>query len=359
MEEEMQGRKYSIVMPVYHVEKYLEKMVSCVRNQTYSNWELILVDDCSDDQSGEICDRLSREEQRIQVIHLKQNGGLSNARNQGMKRASGEYILFLDSDDYIESTLLQCVENSLSRNLAQIVIYGLVEEYENREGMVDYEKTVSSQEKYLVSQKDIYKEIIQLEKKTLFGYAWNKAYQLSWLKENQLNFQTITMIEDVVFNVQAVKNIQSINILSDILYHYRIRDNGNLTSKYLENYFELHVQRVQLLWDLYKEWGCLNKTVKTILAGIYCRYFLSALQRNCDPRSGMTQKQKRRWIRNCFQSRLFQKLLPYLSPDNRMMKLLAIGIRRKTVWGCWIMGEIIYIIKNKCPGIFARLKQNR
>ena len=244
MEEEMQGRKYSIVMPVYHVEKYLEKMVSCVRNQTYSNWELILVDDCSD---------------------LKQNGGLSNARNQGMKRASGEYILFLDSDDYIESTLLQCVENSLSRNLAQIVIYGLVEEYENREGMVDYEKTVSSQEKYLVSQKDIYKEIIQLEKKTLFGYAWNKAYQLSWLKENQLNFQTITMIEDVVFNVQAVKNIQSINILSDILYHYRIRDNGNLTSKYLENYFELHVQRVQLLWDLYKEWGCLNKTVKTIV----------------------------------------------------------------------------------------------
>ena len=136
----MQGRKYSIVMPVYHVEKYLEKMVSCVRNQTYSNWELILVDDCSDDRSGEICDRLSREEQRIQVIHLKQNGGLSNARNQGMKRASGEYILFLDSDDYIESTLLQCVENSLSRNLAQIVIYGLVEEYENREGMLQLVK---------------------------------------------------------------------------------------------------------------------------------------------------------------------------------------------------------------------------
>lgn len=355
----MQGRKYSIVMPVYHVEKYLEKMVSCVRNQTYSNWELILVDDCSDDRSGEICDRLSSEEQRIRVIHLKKNGGLSNARNQGMKVASGEYILFLDSDDWIESTLLQCVENSLKKNQAQIVIYGLVEEYENREEMVDYKKEVSSQEKYLTSQKDICKEVIQLEKKTLFGYAWNKAYQLSWLKEKQLNFETITMIEDVVFNVHAVKNVQSINILSDRLYHYRIRDNGNLTSKYLDNYFDLHVQRVQLFWDLYKEWGYLNKTVKTILAGIYCRYFLSALQRNCDPRSEMTQKQKRKWIRDCFQSRLFQKLLPYLSPDNRMMKLLSIVIRRKTVWGCWIMGEIIYIIKNRCPGIFARLKQNR
>lgn len=355
----MQGRKYSIVMPVYHVEKYLEKMVSCVRNQTYSNWELILVDDCSDDRSGEICDRLSSEEQRIRVIHLEKNGGLSNARNQGMKVASGEYILFLDSDDWIESTLLQCVENSLKKNQAQIVIYGLVEEYENREEMVDYKKEVSSQEKYLTSQKDICKEVIQLEKKTLFGYAWNKVYQLSWLKEKQLNFETITMIEDVVFNVHAVKNVQSINILSDRLYHYRIRDNGNLTSKYLDNYFDLHVQRVQLFWDLYKEWGYLNKTVKTILAGIYCRYFLSALQRNCDPRSEMTQKQKRKWIRDCFQSRLFQKLLPYLSPDNRMMKLLSIAIRRKTIWGCWIMGEIIYIIKNRCPGIFARLKQNR
>lgn len=355
----MHDRKYSIVMPVYRVEKYLRKMVSCVRNQTYSNWELILVDDCSDDNSGEICDQLSKEDARIQVIHLKKNEGLSNARNQGMDVASGEYILFWDSDDWTEHTLLQSVENSLNKNPAQMVIYGLIEEYQNREGKIDYKKEISVSEKYLTSPKQIYKEVIQLEKKTLFGYAWNKAYELSWLREQKLRFENITMIEDVVFNLRAVKDMEKINLLQDKLYHYMIRDNGSLTSKYLEDYFALHVERIRLFLKQYQEWGCLNQTVKKVLAGIYCRYFLSALQRNCDPRSNMTQRQKRIWIKKCFQSDVFQQLLPYLSPDNRMLKLLAVWVRRKSVWGCWLMGEGIYIIKNKCPVIFARLKQNR
>lgn len=355
----MHDRKYSIVMPVYRVEKYLNRMVSCVRNQSYSNWELILVDDCSDDNSGKICDELSQEDLRIQVIHLEKNQGLSNARNEGMAAATGEYILFLDSDDWIEETLLQNIEESLEKNPAQMVIYGLVEEYENKNGTIDYKKEIAPVSNCLTVPRAIYKEVIHLEKQTLFGYAWNKAYQLSWLKEKNLQFEKITMIEDVVFNSQAVKDIKSINLLNTMPYHYMIRDNGNLTSKYLEDYFSLHVQRIKLFLNLYTEWGCLNRTVKKNLSEIYCRYFLSALQRNCDPRSNMTQKQKRTWIKKSFQSEVFQQLLPYLRPENGMLKLVAIWIRHKSVWGCWLMGEGIYVIKNKCPAIFARLKQNR
>lgn len=355
----MCNRKYSIVMPVFRVEKYLERMISCVKNQTYQNWELILVDDCSDDNSGKLCDQFCQEDERIQVIHLTCNQGLSNARNKGMEQATGEYILFLDSDDWVECTLLQSVEQSLQKNQAQMVIYGLVEEYENKAGVFDYKKEINCETKFLTSQKQIYREVIQLEKKTLFGYAWNKAYELAWLRKYHLQFEKITMIEDVLFNTQAIQSMTSVNLLCDMLYHYAIRDNGNLTSKYLEDYFELHVKRISLFLDLYKQWGCLNRTVKTILAGIYCRYFLSALQRNCDSRSHMSQKQKRDWIRQCFQSEVFQQLVPYLAPDNRILQLLAICIRKKNVGGCWLMGEVIYVVKNKCPAIFARLKQNR
>lgn len=165
----MCNRKYSIVMPVFRVEKYLERMISCVKNQTYQNWELILVDDCSDDNSGKLCDQFCQEDERIQVIHLTCNQGLSNARNKGMEQATGEYILFLDSDDWVECTLLQSVEQSLQKNQAQMVIYGLVEEYENKAGVFDYKKEINCETKFLTSQKQIYREVIQLEKKTLFG----------------------------------------------------------------------------------------------------------------------------------------------------------------------------------------------
>ena len=90
--------KYSIVMPVYNVQTYLKDSVADIKNQSFSDWELILVDDCATDLSGKLCDELADSDERIQVLHLAKNGGLSNARNQGMAVAQGDYILFLDPD---------------------------------------------------------------------------------------------------------------------------------------------------------------------------------------------------------------------------------------------------------------------
>ena len=91
--------KYSIVMPVYNVQTYLKDSVADIKNQSFSDWELILVDDCATDLSGKLCDELADSDERIQVLHLAKNGGLSNARNQGMAVAQGDYILFLDPEE--------------------------------------------------------------------------------------------------------------------------------------------------------------------------------------------------------------------------------------------------------------------
>ena len=111
----------SVIVPVYNVEKYLEDCVESLLNQTYREYEIILVDDGSTDSSGEICDMLAKRSEKIQVIH-KENGGLSSARNIGLKEARGRYIGFVDSDDYIMPTMYEKLIKAMSRHKAQIAV---------------------------------------------------------------------------------------------------------------------------------------------------------------------------------------------------------------------------------------------
>ena len=131
--------RYSIVMPVYNVQNYLKDSVSDIKKQSFSDFELILVDDCATDLSGKLCDELAKNDSRIQVIHLAETG-LSNARNQGMAAANGEYILFLDPDDRYDVRLLEQIEKSLKKNSAKVVLFGLTEEYYDQNGKIEYTK---------------------------------------------------------------------------------------------------------------------------------------------------------------------------------------------------------------------------
>ena len=116
----------SVVMPVYGVEPYLHRAAESILKQTFKDIELILVNDCSPDRCGEICEEIAKQDHRVKVMHLEQNGGVSNARNQGMSLAQGSYILFMDSDDYLDLDTLQLAVDSLHENPAKLVIWGLI-----------------------------------------------------------------------------------------------------------------------------------------------------------------------------------------------------------------------------------------
>ena len=109
----------SIVVPVYNVEKYIEKCVNSITNQVYNNLEIILVNDGSTDNSGKLCDSLSKLDDRIKVYH-KENGGLSDARNYGVERANGKYIGFVDSDDFIDSDMYKTLYDVIKRENADV-----------------------------------------------------------------------------------------------------------------------------------------------------------------------------------------------------------------------------------------------
>ena len=270
--------KFSVIMPVYGVEKSIEKSLNCILKQTYKNYELILVDDCTKDNSGMICEKYSKEYNNITYIKHDKNKGLSAARNTGIENASGDYILFLDSDDYYECDLLEKIHSSLKINKADVVIYGFLEEYMIDEKNINFIKEHTYTEEFYENIR-LRECIIELEQETLYGYAWNKAYKLSKIRNDNLRFENIKHIEDIEFNARYFNDINSLNIIKDPLYHYVQHCGQRLTTKKVDGYFDLQKKRINILIEQSKYWGTYNDKTRKILSILYFRYFISAIQR--------------------------------------------------------------------------------
>lgn len=356
--------KISVVMPCFGVEKYLSAAIDSVINQTYKNFEIILVDDCSVDNTGLICDEYAEKYENIIVIHNEHNLGISKSRNAGFKKisADSDYVLFMDSDDRVENTLFEKVVDAIKRDDAQVVVYGLVEDfYDGDDNLIRHHEVGFDEDIILTNKDSVRAEIINLEESTLYGYVWNKFYSISYLKSIGVEFEAITLIEDIKFNVSVFQDIERVDILSIKPYYYRKRseDAESLTSKYVPEYFEVSRSRVEILYNQLQSWGILGENEKRILGNIYVRYIFSALQRNCDERSNMTVKDRRAWMRKLYADGLFENLISHAKTDNIILTIMIFLLRNRISFFALGVGRIIHIVKYGSPKLFSILKQNR
>lgn len=212
--------KYSFVLPVYKVERYLEECVSSILRQKVSDFEIVLVDDGSPDGCPKICDRLKKEDSRIKVIHQK-NSGVSAARNKGLKKASGEYILFVDPDDYIETNYLEIIDNNIKNY--DLLIFSYNNLYQNKKTKAFGENSILTKEKaqeYLV------------EDNKYCGYLWNKVFKKSIIDEMNIKFDTsVSMCEDLLFVYQYMKFIKEAKLIDDAIINYRQRKSSAISKK--------------------------------------------------------------------------------------------------------------------------------
>lgn len=353
-------RFFSVVMPVYNVEKYLTAAIDSVLNQTFGDFELILVDDCSSDQSFAICDTYQKRDERIRLIHLEKNAGVSNARNTGMKMASGQYLFFMDSDDFIDENLFEKAYISLKKNAADIVFFGMTEEHFDEKGNFLESVVYKVPTRYFTNRTSLRKYMVELEKATLYGYACNKFYRLSYLKSLNLYYKEYALNEDILFNVAYCMNINRMNVLSLPAYHYRkSMNNGSRTTQFVKDYFELHEKRIKVILDQYRYWGMCTDNVKADLAAIYTRYIMSALQRNCDFRSGMSFKARRQWLLQLYTQDVFNAVIPYGHPGSKVVKILHMCLNQHWTGLSLMLGRVIYIIKKYFPRLFNIVQKNR
>lgn len=349
----------TLIMPVYNAEKYLRSAIESVLAQTFQDFELLLVDDGSPDGSGAICDAYAREfAGKVRVLHLAENGGASNARNVAIEHAAGTYIGFMDSDDTIDSSLFEKVAAPLKKYQVDSVIYGISEEYYDAKGSLKYtERVLPEEEKLLPDRAALRGEIIRLEERTLYGYTCNKIYRLDKVKRENIRYQAIKLHEDTLFNIAYFMEAESAYLIAAAPYHYAKRIENSVTSQFVPEYYALHTKKIQMIYDQYEYWDRCAAPVKRILGNIYARYTLSALQRNCDPRAGMNHKMRKAWLREQYASPLYAALIGYCEPENKLLKIFARLFRKKRICFTLFCARSVYIVKNKMPILFAKLKQ--
>lgn len=354
---------FSIVMPVYNGQKYIKTMIESIRRQSVTDWELLVVDDCSTDQSRKIVAELAEKDGRIRLIAMERNAGVSHARNLGIREAKGNYLWLADADDLVEENLLEKVQNSLRENPAKLVIFGLIEEYYDAQNVYAYSHIVAHEEKRFKSKEELRPEMIRLEQETLYGYPWNKVYDLDYLKSLSLEFQDYQdakFIEDIAFNIVYCMEIDSLNILSCTPYHYAKRLQGNLTNEFVKDYFKFHKKRIQMLYDQYEAWDMLDLGVKEILGSLYARYILSALQQNCDPKANMSHRQRKNFCKALFAQKLYRNLIPCAqAKDSKALQIVLAALRLNKAGVCLLMGRAVYVIRKKLPMLYSKVKSGR
>ena len=238
----------SVIVPVYNIQDYLERCVRSIMNQTYKNLEILLVDDGSTDGSGDLCERLAKEDERIRVFH-KENGGSSSARNLGIREAKGEYLGFIDSDDYIEPDMYELLASTIVKYDAPMAQVSRDEVDEEGNRMPDV--CIPPKEEWLITPQEMMNELLmhrgdasfctRLTKKTLFdGLAF---------PEGKLN-------EDFYLLTHILHKIEKLVVLPKQCYHvfYRIGSNSRKKDKNdFSRVFSDNVENADMVMELVKE----------------------------------------------------------------------------------------------------------
>ncbi|MEH7226762.1 glycosyltransferase family A protein [Bacillus sp. JJ1566] len=283
--------KVSVVVPVYKVEKYIHRCVESIINQTYSNIEVILVDDGSPDRCGVIIDDYAELDFRVTALH-KENGGLSDARNYGMRFVTGEYTLFVDSDDWLDLTMVETMVINSIKNKADIVqsaFYYAYEDYllfDNRYFSKD-DMPITLNKKILMT------ELVINEK--VKNFAWGKLYKTELIKD--LPFEKGVLFEDVFWSHNVMHRVNTYLILHKPMYYYLQRSDSIVSTYTPRNLDILKGLKVRHKFlEIHYEY-LTKESYKNILKTSLIHYNLLFMNKNKD-KGGLHRKEIRTYIKN-------------------------------------------------------------
>ena len=291
----------SVIIPVYNAKKYLDQCIRSVLDQTFTDFEIILVDDGSTDGSGEICDRYGRQDSRVRVFH-KQNGGVSSARNMGLDHAAGKWITFVDSDDYLSDNAFQPLDMTGSDELV-ICSYSVISENSHIEASEANDCLLEG--KSLIQ---LYQAI--LHAKTL-RVVWGKFFSSEIVGEMRFD-ENIRYGEDYLFMLAYLKKVHSCQVCRQLIYVYR--DSGDLCWKKYECDVKTAVYVMSKLFDAYLSLKAYSVPFERWLFLDYRKLCRRDIDRNLQL-----------WYGNADVKRIYDKIKRHLGPDFRIRyRLLSV-----------------------------------
>lgn len=348
--------KISVIMPVYKVEKYVGKAIESIQKQTLTEFEFLIVDDGTPDSSGEICDRYAAEDSRICVIH-KENGGAPSARNIAIEMAKGEYLYFMDSDDWAEPEMLENMYQMAKKYQAQLVVTGFfIDTYYDRDRYIS-EKICVDDAVYNRAE-DFRKNAYKYYDRNLLYTPWNKLYEAAYIKKHNLKFPQ-TLWDDFPFNISVVRDIERVVVSTEAYYHFIRARAESETAAYRPEMYEKREEEHGWLVELYQYWDVHDSLSREMLARRYIERFVGCVENLTNPKCNLNLGEKRKLVKKMLARRRVDQTLKLARPRSFYMKLLLIPIRWKNVTLTLLEAQVITWVKVRNTKLFAKLKAGR
>lgn len=346
----------SVIIPVYNVRMWLVRAVQSLQAQTFSDFELFLVDDGSTDGSSELCDELASQDPRIRVIH-QDNGGAAAARNVAIEQAHGEYLYFMDSDDWVDTNALADMYAFAHENNLDLVVTGFyIETYYSDDKF--YRELRNAPDRVFATQDEFRRAAHELFDAQLLYAPWNKLYRRAYLMEKDIRFPA-TFWDDLPFNLDVVREVQRVGTLDGHYYHFLRARQESENTRYRADMYQKREEEHEWLQGLYTQWGVDSPEIQEFLARRYAERLVGCVENVTNKNCTLSRKEKRAEISRMISSPQAREALAKMAPGTFMMKVLFVPYHMQNV--TLVMGESQFIsfVKQHSTNLFARLKANR
>lgn len=348
--------KVSVIMPVYKVEEYVGQAIESIQKQTLTDWEFIIVDDGTPDDSGKICDDYAAKDARIHVVH-KENGGAPSARNVAIDLSKGKYLYFMDSDDWAEPEMLDDMVNLAEKNNSQLVVAGFYIDtyYSDTE---KYTQTQAVEDMTFRSQREFRENAYRLFDENLLYTPWNKLYLSQYIRGHKLYFPK-TFWDDFPFNLSVVRDVERVCVTSKCYYHFIRKRAESETAQYRSDMYQKREDEHQWMLDLYQYWDVHDKASREFLARRYIERLVGCVENVTNPSCGLSKAAKKAAIRKMITNPTSMEAIRIAKPRSRYMKLMLMPIKWRNTTLTYLEGQTISKVRSKNTKMFAKLKANR
>jgi len=348
--------KVTVIMPVYKVEDYVAKAIESIQAQTLKEWEFIIVDDGTPDKSGIICDEYAEKDSRITVIH-KENGGAPSARNTAMDIAKGEFMYFMDSDDWTEPTMLEDMYRIAKRDDAQLVVAGFyIDTYCDNNQKLTHDYKVN--DAIYQNQKEFRKNAYKLFDKNQLYSPWNKLFNSSYIQDNHIRYP-LTFWDDFPFIIRVINDIERVSVTSKQYYHFIRARAESETAAYRSNMYDKREEEHEWMVDLYHHWKIDDDRSKEMIARRYIERFIGCIENITNRNCTLKLSEKRKIVKEMLHKKHVSECVKLMKPKSRIMILMVMPIKWKNVTLTLLEGKCISFVKSRNTKIFATLKAKR
>lgn len=346
----------SIIIPVYNVEKWIRRAVEALQKQTFDDFEIILVDDGSTDSSGSICDSLAAEDSRITVIH-QENAGAATARNNGIQQARGEYLYFMDGDDWCEEDMLYVMHRLAVKHQLNLVVTGFyIDTYYDDDKY--YQELRNAPDMVYLSAEAFRNAACELFDAQLLYAPWNKLYRRQYLLDHHIEFP-ITFWDDLPFNLDVIRDIDRVGCINNHFYHFLRARAESENTRYRSDMYDKREEEHRWITDLFAYWNLDNEEIQEFLARRYAERLVGCIENITNKNCTLPSAEKRRQIAEMISTPQAKKALAKAKPRTTMMRVVLFPLKSGNVFMTMIQSSFISWVKRNSTNLFARLKANR